>query len=89
MGEFPCFFYDPADVDNLISGSSAFSKLSLLEKTLMLEKTEDRRRRGRQRMRWLDNITNSIHMNLSKPQEIVEGRGAWHDAVYGVTKSQT
>ena len=89
MGEFPCFFYDPADVDNLISGSSAFSKLSLLEKTLMLEKTEDKRRRGRQRMRWLDNITNSIHMNLSKPQEIVEGRGAWHDAVYGVTKSQT
>ena len=87
--EFPCFFYDPADVDNLISGSSVFSKLSSLEKTLMLEKTEDKRRRGRQRMRWLDNITNSTCMNLSKLQEIVEDRGDWHDAVYAVTKSQT
>ena len=87
--EFPCFFYDPADVDNLMSGSSVFSKLSSLEKTLILEKTEDKRRRGRQRMRWLDNITNSICMNLSKLQEIVEDRGAWHDAVYAVTKSQT
>ena len=55
----------------------------------MLEKTEDKRRRGRQRMRWLDNITNSICMNLSKLQEIVEDRGAWHAAVYAVTKSQT
>ena len=87
--EFPCFFYDPADVDNLISGSSAFSKLSSLQKTLMLEKTGDQRRRGRQRMRWLDNITNSICMNLSKLQEVVEDRGAWHAAVYAVTKSQT
>ena len=87
--EFPCFFYDPADVDNLMSGSSVFSKLSSLEKTLILENTEDKRRRGRQRMRWLDNITNSICMNLSKLQEIVEDRGAWHDAVYAVTKSQT
>ena len=87
--EFPCFFYDAANVDNLISGSSAFSKLSSLEKTMMLRKTEDKKIRGRQRMTWLDNITNSIGMNLSKLQEIVEDRGAWHDAVYGVTKSQT
>ena len=77
MGEFPCFFYDPADVDNLISGSSAFSKLSLLEKTLMLEKTEDKRRSRWHGMRWLDSITDSMNMNLSKLQEIVEDRGAW------------
>ena len=48
-----------------------------LEKTLMLGKTEGRRRRGRQRMRWLDSITDSMDMNLSKLQEILEGRGAW------------
>jgi len=60
-----------------------------LEKTLMLRKSESRRRRGKERMKWLDSIINSMDMNLSKLWEIVEDRRAWHATARGVTKSRT
>ena len=60
-----------------------------LEKTLMLGKMEGRRRRGRQRMKWLDGVSDSMHMSVSKLRETVKDREAWRATVHGITKSET
>ena len=82
-------FIGRADAEAEAEAPVLWPRAYSLEKTLRLGKIEDRRRRGRQRMKWLDGTTNSMDMSFSKLQEIVKDREAWHVAVHEVTKSRT
>ena len=89
-GNQPLVFMGSTDAEaELQYFGHLLGRANSLEKTLMLGKIEGRRRRGRQVIKWLDGITNLMHMSLSRLREMVNDREAWHAAVHKVTKSQT